>query len=386
MRANIRWAIMLAIAFGGMMNMAHAQSKTATATIEAQARKGDAQAMAKLAQSYFNGQGRPMSRALALMWQRMAIANSEEEKRFAHMRNGDKFFIQATEHEIAQADALFHKCRSSKLRDCGDDEAAALTTAPSPHARQMIAARAAYDAEDFERLRDIVMPLAEQNFAQAQTWLAIYYDHLRDYPRAYEWFSRAAESNAEASLYLARYYFYGEAGAKTDHARGLDLLRRAADGGIPLAAFLLGQIYATGEFVPKDEAQAVAWFARAADMGQPQAQLRLGLALLVGRGIAEDRVKAREWINRAADQFNPEATDMMAHIYMNGMGTPKDLPRALMFATLAATYAENQNKPELTARIQERIDQLNAVTSTREKIRAKEYVIACHKTGEFCNL
>jgi TPR repeat protein len=132
--------------------------------------------------------------------------------------------------------------------------------------------RAAYQRGDDATAMRLLLPLAEQGDAGAQTDLGWMYANGR--------------------------------GAPQDDAQALAWRRKAADQGNATAQFSLGLMYRDGQGAPQDFAQAAMWIRKAADQGHAGAQLGLGRMSSEGRGVPQDDAQAYMWFSlasRAAD-------------------------------------------------------------------------------------
>ena len=99
---------------------------------------------------------------------------------------------------------------------------------------------AKYEAGDFGAAFRLLLPLAEQGVAEAQTIVGLVYDT-------------------------------GE-GVALDDSEALYWYRLAAGQRDPFALYLLGTMYDLGEGVPEDNVAAVEWYRMAADLGQKVAR------------------------------------------------------------------------------------------------------------------
>ncbi len=157
--------------------------------------------------------------------------------------------------------------------------------------------RAAYQRGDFATAMRLLLPLADEGDAGAQTDLG--------------W------------LYANGY------GAPRDYAEALAWRRKAADQGNAIAEFSLGLMYREGLGVPQDFAQAVLWTRKAADQGHAGAQLSLGLMVRDGQGAPQDYAQAYMWFALAS-----RATD--SHIRMQGTENRDALAAGMTPAEIAA--------------------------------------------------
>ncbi|MFO0878199.1 MAG: serine/threonine-protein kinase [Gemmataceae bacterium] len=158
----------------------------------------------------------------------------------------------------------------------------------------------------------------------------------RNYPRAIEWFQRAADQNyVEAMNNLGLMYCNGQ-GVPVNYARARQLFRQAADSGHILAMRNLGLMYRDGEGGPIDYRQAIEWFRKAADGGESGSMFNLGLMYNTGQGVPVDHGQAFQWYRKAADLGYPDAAYNVAWDYDNGKGVTLDYREALRWYKKAA--------------------------------------------------
>lgn len=139
-------------------------------------------------------------------------------------------------------------------------------------------ARSALKAKKYKRAAAILIPLANEGDATAQTFLATMY-HSGD-------------------------------GVAIDHDKEIALLTKLAESGYPNNQEVLAYKFESGECVSQNFLKAAYWYGRAAEQGAPIAQYSLGLMYSAGRGVAEDQVEAHKWITLAAKRLTA-ARDML---------------------------------------------------------------------------
>jgi hypothetical protein len=128
---------------------------------------------------------------------------------------------------------------------------------------------------DYARALIIWKELAEKNDADAQFWVANFYDK-----------GKGVEKNIEKAFY---WYL------------------RAANGGEITSQYNVGNIYYNGIGVVKDLKQSAAWFKKAADRGDDSSQYRYGSALHNGEGVKKDFGSAYVYFKMAAMNGNLSA-------------------------------------------------------------------------------
>jgi hypothetical protein len=141
--------------------------------------------------------------------------------------------------------------------------------------------------------------------------------------RAFEYFSRLADSHADeetgtvralftanAFVELGRYYLVGIPNyIKPDAVHAYEIFSYAATYfGDPDAQYHLGRMYLDGQGVGKNTKQAVRWLFAAANKRQYQAQAVFGALLFKGQSVARDAARGIMWLILARDAAAPEET------------------------------------------------------------------------------
>jgi len=117
-----------------------------------------------------------------------------------------------------------------------------------------------------------------------------------------------ADDEADATAQFNQGLRFASEGALQDYPRAAEWYRKAADQGHSLAQFNLGVMYAQGQGLTRDDAQAVVWFDKAARHGDGAAQFNMGKSCYrasLGRVPAqagESRIEAYKWFQLAAAQ------------------------------------------------------------------------------------
>ncbi len=135
--------------------------------------------------------------------------------------------------------------------------------------------------------------------------------------RAFEYFSRIADSHADDSpaapqarfvanafVALGHYYLDGipDSTVKADPDRARSMFAYAASYfGDPDAQYQLARLYLEGKGAPRDPRQAVRWLSLAANKGQYQAQAVLGRMLFKGEHVPRQAARGLMWLTLARD-------------------------------------------------------------------------------------
>ncbi len=211
---------------------------------------------------------------------------------------------------------------------------------------------AAYQEGDYERARDIWLPLAEAGDSVAQYNLGKLFEfgggELRqDYVQAARWYREAAAQDvAAAQNNLGLMHAQGH-GMPRDTARAAELWQVAAANGYALAQYNLGLAYFRGDGIRQDEVQAAAWFRRAAEGGLADAQFAIGQMPRTGRVVARDEAAALAWYRRAAAQGHAESVVEAGQLEGKGVvaARPEPAPEVLAVAEEEVLAADQPAMP-----------------------------------------
>lgn len=146
----------------------------------------------------------------------------------------------------------------------------------------------------------------------------------RDFPKAADWFQKAADQgNAKGEYGLATLYLRGQ-GVPQNTADAVQWTRKAADQGYARAEAGLGYLYSKGKGVRKSNADAFQWYRKSAEQGFPYAEYALGSLYFHGLGVAKDETTAAGWLQKAAAQGNPSAQEFLGDVYFYGEGVAQN--------------------------------------------------------------
>lgn len=140
--------------------------------------------------------------------------------------------------------------------------------------------------------------------------------------RAFEYFSKVADDNADATpdsphasfvanafVTLGGYLLDGipNTYVKKDPYRAVELFNYAASYFRDASAqYSLGRLHLEGQVVPKDARSAARWFNLAAEKGLPAAQALLGHLLVTGNGVPRQTGLGLMWLTVARDSADPD--------------------------------------------------------------------------------
>ena len=166
----------------------------------------------------------------------------------------------------------------------------------------------------------------------------------QDYSKAVEWYTKAAEWDANAQINLGTCYYNGQ-GVKQDYSKAVEWYTKAAEWNAN-AQIDLGNCYYNGLGVKQDYSKAVEWYTKAAERGNASAQNMLGICYYNGKGVKQDYSKAVEWFTKAAE-WDASAQSNLGSCYYNGLGVKKDDEKAKEWYKKAAANGNQTAKESL---------------------------------------
>jgi TPR repeat protein len=108
-----------------------------------------------------------------------------------------------------------------------------------------------------------------------------------------------ARGDARAAYALATWHLFGVHDVEKDYRRAAELLTQAAEQNIPEALYDLAVCYEKGDGVRKSERRAYRLYVRAALWGDKDSVHEVGRCLFYGIGTKRDRRLADIWLARA---------------------------------------------------------------------------------------
>lgn len=211
---------------------------------------------------------------------------------------------------------------------------------------------AAFEAENYERAREILLPLAEAGDAQAQYVLAKLYENggdgvMRSLTKAADWYRLAAESGlADAQNNLALLYIQGH-GAPRSERRAFELWLDAARNGHRQAQYNVALAYYQGTGTEQNQAEAAEWFRKGAASGLAESQFALAEMYRLGVGVEEDSGRALYWYERALEQGHERAEAEAEKLRTAGVASnaPEELPQSVESSSAAPTEISEPEEP-----------------------------------------
>jgi len=163
--------------------------------------------------------------------------------------------------------------------------------------------------------------------------------------------ARARQGVPEAQHDLAALYVSGTGvsgdGAPQDYPRAIEWFTKAAANGVSNAAYNLGVMNQQGLGTPKDDAKAFAWYDKAAKAGHAEALYNMGLAYVSGAGAPRDMTRAVNYFKQAANAGLPQAAYNLGVLYEGTQLGAPDATKAAEWYNVAASEGHLQAKNAL---------------------------------------
>jgi len=178
---------------------------------------------------------------------------------------------------------------------------------------------------------------AQKGHPQANLLLGYYYEKQGTdadriaHAKAFEHYSRAAETYAEGKRQLGHCFEHG-IGTVRDEGKALSNYGAAARLGDAQAQLAYGR----ASLAKGSLKEGYDWLSKAARQGIPQAQLEVARCLRDGKGAGVNLLQATKWYLKAAEQGLAEAQFELGECYEQGKGVEPDQAIARKWYTLAA--------------------------------------------------
>jgi TPR repeat protein len=172
----------------------------------------------------------------------------------------------------------------------------------------------------------------------------------RDDVKAFEYFSRIADENADeapdspragvvasAFVALGTYFLEGikNSTVLVNPEKAAELYLYAASYfGDSTAQYNVAQLYLAGSGVERDERQAARWFNLAAEKGHAGAQALLGRMLLNGQGVPRERARGLMWLMLAKEAADPKRDAWIWTMHAEALETSTETDRRTATAFL----------------------------------------------------
>jgi hypothetical protein len=180
----------------------------------------------------------------------------------------------------------------------------------------------------------------------------------RDELKAFEYFSRIADENADeapdssragvvasAFVALGSYFLDGikDTYVAANPERAVELFQYAAAYfGDPRAQYSLARLYLEGTGTDRDPRQAARWLNLAAEKGHHPAQALLGQLLVNGQGVPRERARGLAWLSVAKENADPKRDAWIVALHAEAYETASDSDRRTATALLQQFQAKRR--------------------------------------------
>ena len=186
---------------------------------------------------------------------------------------------------------------------------------------------------------------SKHNIADADIMLGIIFsDKKKDDKTAFSYFKKAAEKDKSfACLELYFLYRFG-CGVKKNKKKAYDYLLKATFFGDIRAIYHLGECFEEGYVVKKDLAMAIKCYRLTAKKGWPLAQYRLGILYEYGFYVEENSTIAHRYFLMAAKKGEVHSMFYLGIQYFYGGGTKTNIKKAFYWLEKAANLDESNSQ------------------------------------------
>ena len=168
------------------------------------------------------------------------------------------------------------------------------------------------------------------------------YGTTLDYAAARTFYENALKlANPDAASHLAGLYVRGS-GVEKDRKTITQYQMKGAELGERYAEYAVGMMYLQGKDVPKDTFKARQYILDSALKGSAEALYRVGLMLQEGMEFQQNYQTAAVFFHRLAMHHYSPAYVMLGEIYWKGNAAPRDLVRAFVWMSIAASKNNRQ--------------------------------------------
>ena len=308
--------------------------------------KGDADAMCKLADCYFRGDGGvKKDYTLALGWY---VRASKKGLPYAHFMaaycyfyklgttedflvNGLKYLDKALKKDYLPAFWLYAQHWKSinvisfYLEYLNKACQGGYPTAQAEYGIMYLNGSVQYNvAKDVPKAIDLLKKAAENDNLDAMYYLGLCHESGNGVPtdpyKAFEYYNKAVQGGyLEAYSKVGYAYLAGE-GVETDFAKAYQYLRVAADYDVTEGYAYLGDIYYYGLGIDVNYKSAKEMYETAAAKGNPHSMCQLALIHGYGLGVDEDKSLMHKYYKQASDLSFPAGIVGLGNCHMNGYG------------------------------------------------------------------
>ena len=346
---------------------------------------GDVSAQLELGKEYFKGVRRPLNRALALYYFKLAADAGSPEGMF----NIGMCYEYGVEFEPDLLTAFEWYSKAGDFVPAMFKKALFLESG-IPAQKKSRSYKRAIQADN-AKAKAIINELIKKEYPPALTHQAKKY--LRnpqskdtEFKEAVRLLNIATKKN-DISAYslLANCYEWGT-GCEKNENKAFSLMNYAASCGDGNAIYQTGTYYEHGIGTPPDLKKAVEFYKKGADAGNPRAMVKLAEHYSSGFILETDLAKAIELCRQAALQNERSAFTLLGVFAQKGIGIPLDSKRAFQLFLKAAGMGDPEGQYRLALAYKEGtgtpVDKSGAVYWMK-KSAASNYMPALEKIKEW---
>lgn len=176
--------------------------------------------------------------------------------------------------------------------------------------------------QDYQTALEWYLKASEAGSASAMYYIGNLYKMgnavEQNYNTALEWYQKGAElGNTLCMVGIGNFYATGK-GVEKNVETALQWYLKAAELGDVYGMGNTGWAYAYGLGENADYGKAMEWYQKAADTGDAGAMKQIGALYEYGRGVEQDYKAALSWYQKAADLGNADAMRAIARLKENG--------------------------------------------------------------------
>jgi TPR repeat protein len=218
-------------------------------------------------------------------------------------------------------------------------------------------AHKAYNKQDYKTAFELYNQLADENNADAQTFLAFMYQKAQgceqNNEKALELYEKASEAKQPYALFnLAILYMNGIGGVEHDQFKAHDLHMQAATREVPPAMYEVALMLERGLGCLQNYSEAAFWYEKGAKRGHLKSVNNLGVFYKEGHGVNIDEARCFLCFSKAAEGGLAEGLYNLGQLYDQGFGCEQDHEKALDLCRKAA-YKGHKKAKEIIKGLQD---------------------------------
>lgn len=346
---------------------------------------GDVSAQLELGKEYFKGVRRPLNRALALYYFKLAAAAGSPEGMF----NIGMCYEYGVEFEPDLLTAFEWYSKAEDFVPAIFKRAVFLESGIPAQKKSRTYKRAIPAAP--AKARELLNELIKKQYPPALTHQAKKYlrnpnSKETEFKEAFRLLSIAAEKNDISAYPLLANCFEWGIGCEKNEKKAFSLMDYAASCGDANAIYQTGSYYEHGIGTPPDLKKAVEFYKKSADAGNARAMVKLAEHYSSGFILETDLAKAIELCQQAALQNERSAFTLLGVFAQQGTGMAVDSKRAFQLFLKAAGMGDPEGQYRLALAYYNGtgtpVDKSGAIYWIK-KSAASNYMVAMEKIKEW---